>query len=284
MVAVDAMSEHRALPLIGVPACVREIGVYPFHAVGEKYINAVAHGAGGLPLLIPAFGRGRDLDALDNHVDLDDLVGRLDGLFLTGSPSNVEPHHYGGPQSAPGTHHDVQRDETTLPLIRAAVDAGLPLFAVCRGIQEFNVAFGGTLHQRVHEVPGLMDHRADTDKPREAQYQPVHAVALAPGGLLAGLAGAEAEEIMVNSLHAQAIDRPGDSLAVEATAPDGLIEAVRVEGAPAFALGVQWHPEWRVREDPFSLAMFEAFGDAARARARERSGPRAIQGLRGRVA
>ena len=279
---------HDSLPLIGIPACVREIGIHPFHAVGEKYINAIAHGAGGLPVLIPAFGRGQDLEPLDSHVDLYDLVGRLDGLFLTGSPSNVEPYRYGGPQSVPGTHHDVQRDETTLPLIRAAAAAGLPLFAVCRGIQELNVAFGGTLHQRVQEVPGLLDHRADESLPREAQYQAVHAVALAPGGLLAGLAGAgagaRAGEIMVNSLHSQAIDRPGEGLAVEATAPDGLIEAVRVDAAPAFALGVQWHPEWRVRENPFSLAMFEAFGDAARARARERSEPRGERELRGRVA
>ena len=286
MLAVDAMSAHRPLPLIGIPSCVREIGIHPFHAVGEKYVNAVAHGAGGLPLLIPAFGAGRDLEPLDEHIDLDDLVGRLDGLFLTGSPSNVEPQRYGGSASAPGTHHDVQRDETTLPLIRAAVDAGLPLFAVCRGIQELNVAFGGTLHQRVQEAPGLFDHREDKEKPREAQYEPAHAVALVPGGLLAGLAGAQ--QVMVNSLHAQAIDRPGEGLAVEATAPDGLIEAVRVENAPAFALGVQWHPEWRVRENPFSLAMFEAFGDAARARAgareRDRSEPRATRELRGRVA
>ena len=282
MLAVEAMSEHRALPLIGIPACVREIGIHPFHAVGEKYINAVAHGAGGLPVLIPAFGAGQDLEPLDRHIDLDDLVGRLDGLFLTGSPSNVEPRRYGGSASAPGTHHDVQRDETTLPLIRAAVSAGLPLLAVCRGIQEFNVAFGGTLHQRVQEVPGLFDHREDKAKPRAAQYEPAHAVALTPGGLLAGLAGAT--EVMVNSLHAQAIDRPGDGLAIEATAPDGLVEAVRVEGAPAFALGVQWHPEWRVRDNPFSLALFEAFGDAARARAQERLEPRATRGLRGRVA
>ena len=101
MLAVAAMSPRHPLPLIGIPACVREIGIHPFHAVGEKYINAVAHGAGGLPVLIPAFGRGQDLEPLDSHVDLDDLIGRLDGLFLTGSPSNVEPHRYGGPQSVP---------------------------------------------------------------------------------------------------------------------------------------------------------------------------------------
>lgn len=265
------MTEH-GLPLVGIPACAtQEENGSVFHKAGEKYIVAAARAARCLPLLIPALG-----DWYDPH----ELAARLDGLMLTGSPSNVEPRRYGGPQSAPGTHHDVQRDETTLPLIRAAVDAGLPLFAVCRGIQELNVAFGGTLHQRVQDVPGLIDHRENKAKPRAAQYEPAHAVALTPGGLLAGLAGAGATEIMVNSLHAQAIDRPGDGLAVEATAPDGLIEAVRVEGAPAFALGVQWHPEWRVRDNPFSLALFEAFGDAARARAQLRQ----HRGLQGRVA
>jgi len=258
------------LPLIGIPACAREIGIHPFHVVGEKYINAVAHGSGALPLLIPAFGAGRDLASLVELVDVEDLVSRLDGLFLTGSPSNVEPHLYAGEPSRPGTHHDAQRDVTTLPLINAALAAGLPLFAVCRGIQELNVALGGTLHQNVQELPGHRDHRADTTLPRDDQYAPAHKVRLTPGGLIARLVGAE--EIAVNSLHAQGIDRLGEGLAVEAVAPDGLIEAVRVSQAPGFALGVQWHPEWRVAETPRYRVLFEAFGDAARARADARRG------------
>src|SRR6185437_13309167 len=134
----DAMAMNSALPMIGIPCCVKPIKERPFHAVGEKYIDAVAREAGGLPLLVPG----------------------LDGLFLTGSPSNVEPHHYGGAPSRPGTAHDPQRDATTLPLIRAAVAAGLPVLAVCRGIQELNAALGGTLHQLVHELPGRRDHRS----------------------------------------------------------------------------------------------------------------------------
>ena len=264
------MTTQHPMPIIGIASDVREIGIHPFHAVGEKYINAVAHASGALPVLLPTLGGGRDLADLTGHVALDDLIARLDGLFLTGSPSNVEPHHYDGETSAPGTLHDPQRDITTLPLIRAAVDAGLPLFAVCRGIQELNVAFGGTLHQRVHEVPGLIKHCEDTSLPRAQQYAPSHAVRLAQGGLIARLAGAA--DAMVNSLHIQAIDRPGDRLVVEATAPDGLIEAVRVEGARSFALGVQWHPEWRVMDDALSRALFGAFGDAARARAAARRG------------
>jgi putative glutamine amidotransferase len=266
------------LPLIGIPSCVRHVGIHPFHVVGEKYVNAVAHAAHALPVFIPAFGRGQDLEPLDDHIALDDLIGRLDGLFLTGSPSNVEPHHYDGPDSEPGTHHDAQRDDTTLPLIRAAVDAGLPLFAVCRGIQEVNVAFGGTLHQMVQEVPGMIDHRADTARPRDDQYGPAHPVSLTPGGVLARLAGTT--EVTVNSLHSQAVDRLGDGLTTEALAPDGLIEAVSVDHARSFAVAVQWHPEWRVMDNPFSLALFRAFGDAARMRADTRG----QRELRGRVA
>ncbi len=262
------MSVTHPLPLIGIPADVREVGIHPFHGVGEKYINAVAHGAGALPLLLPAFGPGRDLEAMVGHVDIEDLVALLDGLFLPGSPSNVEPRHYGGEASAPDTTHDPQRDATTLPLIETALSAALPLFAVCRGFQELNVALGGTLHQRLEEVAGLIDHREDTGLPREALYAPSHSLRLAPGGLLAGLIGAQ--QIEVNSLHAQGVDRLAARLVAEATAPDGLVEAARVAEAPGFTLGVQWHPEWRVRENPVSLALFEAFGDAARARAAAR--------------
>jgi putative glutamine amidotransferase len=275
VIASTAMDLSSPLPLIGIPSCVRDVGIHPYHVVGEKYINAVAHAAQALPVLIPAFGQGRDLDSLVDHIALDDLIGRLDGLFLTGSPSNVEPHHYDGPDSRPGTHHDAQRDDTTLPLIRAAADAGLPMFAVCRGIQEVNVAFGGTLHQLVQDVPGMMDHREDQGRERDDQYGPAHPVTLTAGGILADLAGAT--EVDVNSLHSQSIDRLAPGLTAEAVAPDGLIEAVSVDHAGAFALAVQWHPEWRVMDNPFSLAMFRAFGDAARARAADR-GRRELQG------
>ncbi len=246
-------------PLVGIPACARMMGAHPFHVTGDKYIRAVSDGAGALPLLVPALGDG---------LDIMDLVARLDGILVTGSASNVEPHRYGGPPSAEGTLHDPARDATTLPLIRAALAAGVPLLGICRGFQELNVALGGTLHQRVHEVAGLSDHREDTTAPLEVQYGPAHPVRLAPGGVLARLAGSG--EVRVNSVHGQGIDRLAPGLAVEATAPDGLVEAVRVEAAPAFALAVQWHPEWRFWEDPVSTALFAAFGAAAAERARRR--------------
>lgn len=246
-------------PLIGLPADRRTIGLHPFHAVGDKYARAVLEASGGLPLLIPA---------LAEELRLDELVDRLDGLLFTGSPSNVEPHHYEGPPSHPGTLHDPARDATTLPLIRKAVQAGVPVLGICRGFQEMNVAFGGSLHQRVHEVAGYIDHRDDESQPLEVQYGPAHEVILEPDGLLRSLAGVE--RVRVNSLHWQGIERLGPALAVEARAPDGLIEAFRVVDAPRLALAVQWHPEWQVMDNPLSRALFAAFGAASRERAESR--------------
>jgi putative glutamine amidotransferase len=254
------MQIDKAAPLIGIPACVRQLDESPFHVAGEKYITAIAFAAGGLPMLIPALGESYDPA---------DLVARLDGLFVTGSPSNVAVHHYGGAPDRPDSPQDPARDATTLPLIRAAVAAGLPLFGVCRGIQEVNVAFGGTLDPQLHLGEGRLDHRSPKGVPYEEKYAPQHAVALAPDGIIAGLVGRT--EIEVNSLHWQGIDRLGKGLVVEATAPDGVIEAVRVDGAASFALAVQWHPEFRALENPVSRALFGAFGAAARARAEARS-------------
>jgi len=244
-------------PIIGVPADRRLLGSHWFHCVGEKYLKAVAEAADALPLIVPAFGE---------RLELEVLLERCDGVLLTGSPSNVEPRRYDGSPSAPGTWHDPERDATTLPLIPRAVKAGLPLLAVCRGFQEMNVAYGGTLHQKLHAVPGLMMHKEDESQPLDAQYAPVHEVELTPGGVLAGLAGRT--RITVNSLHSQGIDRLGEGLLVEGRAPDGVIEAVRVGDARGFALAVQWHPEWQVLNNDFSTALFAAFGAAARAHAR----------------
>jgi putative glutamine amidotransferase len=202
------------------------------------------------------------IPALAEELGMDELLGRLDGLMLTGSVSNVEPHHYSGPPSDPGTVHDPARDATTLPLIRRAVSSGLPVLGICRGFQEMNVAFGGTLHQKVHEVEGRLDHREDVQLGLDAQYGPAHEVMLEPQGLLYGLAGKD--RVTVNSLHAQGIDRLGEGLSVEARAPDGLVEGFRVRQAAGFALAVQWHPEWKVMSNPFSQALFAAFGAAAR--------------------
>ncbi|HEX4388590.1 MAG TPA: gamma-glutamyl-gamma-aminobutyrate hydrolase family protein [Steroidobacteraceae bacterium] len=246
-------------PLIGIPADRRMVGHHPFHMVGEKYARAILEAAGAVPLLIPS---------LAEELGFDELLERLDGLLFTGSPSNVEPRRYQGPPSDPGTLHDPARDATTLPLIRKAVASGLPVLGICRGFQEVNVAFGGTLHQKLHEVAGHLDHRDDDSQPLEVQYGPAHEVTLEPGGVLRHLI--DAERIQVNSLHSQGIDRLGGELAVEARAPDGVIEAFRVRDARRFALAVQWHPEWKAMANPFSRALFAAFGEASRERAQSK--------------
>ncbi|MFJ4375030.1 gamma-glutamyl-gamma-aminobutyrate hydrolase family protein [Pseudomonas japonica] len=239
-------------PLIGVTACRQMLGNTPSHTVGDKYVEAAAFA--GVPLILPA---------RDEAADPQRLLERLDGILFTGSPSNVEPHHYNGAPSAEGTRHDVQRDRLTLPLLRAAIAAGVPVLCICRGFQELNVALGGTLHQRVHELPGYLDHREPHNAPLEEQYSPRHLVTVEPDGQFQRLG--LPRSFMVNSLHGQGIDRLADGLRVEALAPDGLIEAVSMEDAPGFVLGVQWHPEWRYADNPVSLRLFQAFRAACHA-------------------
>ena len=246
----------RRKPVIGIPADRRILGAHPFHCVGEKYIEAVARAADAIPVLVPSLGE---------LIAVGELLERIDGILLTGSASNVEPHRYAGPASDADTLHDPHRDALTLPLIPRAIESGLPVFGVCRGFQEMNVAFGGTLWQKVHEVPGLSDHRENKDDPLELQYGPAHEVELVRDGLLHRLAGKG--RVTVNSVHAQGVRTLGSALEIEARAPDGLVEAFRVRAAPAFAVAVQWHPEWQVMSNPFSRALFAAFGDAARERA-----------------
>lgn len=248
-------------PLIGIPADRRLLGHHYFHCVGEKYIAAVEQGADAVAVLIPSLGEA---------LRLDELLDRFDGVLLTGSPSNVEPHRYSGPASEPGTLHDAYRDATTLPMIPRVVGAGMPLLAICRGFQEFNVAFGGTLWQKLHEVEGYRNHREDLQAPLETQYGPAHEVELTPGGMLHALSGG-VERLMVNSLHSQGVQQLAPGLQVEARAPDGVVEALSVKNAPAFALALQWHPEWKFQDNAFSRALFAAFGTAAREHARKRT-------------
>lgn len=244
-------------PLIGVPCCTAIANNRPMHWAGEKYLVAIADAAGAVPVLLPA---------LAGHIGAEEFVERFDGLLLTGSRSNIEPSRYGGPPDPDGAPNeddprDLKRDASILPLIRAAAAADLPVLAICRGCQELNVALGGTLHPKIHEIDGRIDHRS-RHIPVEGRYEYVaHPVSLTPGGMLASLAGTS--ELPVNSLHWQGIDLLAPALAIEAVAPDGQIEAVRHRTA-GFILGVQWHPEYRVMENDFSRALFSAWGDACR--------------------
>ncbi|MGX9461982.1 gamma-glutamyl-gamma-aminobutyrate hydrolase family protein [Shewanella sp. A14] len=242
-----------SLPLIGVVACNQQIGLHPFNIVGEKYLLSVVNGAKGFPLIIPSLG---------GEIPTKDLLSRLDGILFTGSPSNVEPHHYQGLPSEAGTHHDPKRDATTLPLIKAAIEAGIPVLGICRGFQEMNVVYGGSLYQKLHEVGTFIEHREDKYAPLDVQYGLSHQVNLVAGGLLHDAWGCDTAE--VNSVHTQGVERLGNGLQPEAFAPDGLIEAFSVKNAKNFALGVQWHPEWKVTENAFYTAIFEAFGQACR--------------------
>lgn len=241
-------------PLVAVISDRRQVDeAHFFHMVGEKYLQALISAAGVYPVAIPS---------LADELDIGEILLHVDGIFLTGSPSNVEPSRYKGEPSKPGTWHDPERDRTAVPLISAAVAASVPLFGICRGFQEMNVAFGGTLHQAVHENPGYQLHKEDGDAHLDVQYGPSHEVTFVAGGLLERITGKRT--VTVNSLHSQGVDRLADRLTVEATADDGLIEAFVVADAPAFALGVQWHPEWLVEANQTSTAIFDAFGEACR--------------------
>lgn len=247
------MSDANPL-IIGLVADCKMIGPHPFHALGDKYVRSIIDGMNAIPLLIPAIGEPKLLET---------YLSMIDGLLLTGSHSNIEPHHYQG-EAALEPVHDPARDATTLPLIKMAVDADIPILGVCRGFQEINVAFGGNLHQRVQEIPGMMDHREDTQQPLDVQYAPAHPIQLEAGSILASIA--RTDEVSVNSIHQQGVDTLGASLIIEAKAPDGLIEAFRLDRDDRFVLAVQWHPEWKVTSNPFYLGIFSAFSAACECR------------------
>lgn len=250
-------------PLIGVTACYVEIDERAQNRCAIKYYAPIPEVIGGVPVLIPTH-LGEDGGATGESTALiDALLSRLDGVLLTGSPSNVEPGRYDGTPSVDGTHHDPARDATTLPLIRRCIALGVPMLGICRGIQEMNVALGGTLHQHLKDQPGKFDHRRWRwrDQPVAVQMAPRHGIAIRHGGVLSQILDG-AREVKVNSLHGQGIDRVAEDLIVEATAADGSIEAVSVRGASAFALGVQWHAEYGPDEYPVHAAIFRAFGRA----------------------
>ena len=250
-----------SLPIVLVPACNQLLGGYPTHTVKRQYIEAVRL-AGALPLVVPWLEAG----------EIDGALDHAHGVLLTGSPSNVDPAHYGEPVHDPALPLDPQRDAWTLPLARRVLARGMPLLAICRGAQEINVALGGTLHQAVQEVPSMDDHRDDPSADRAAQWGPAHVVDVVPGGVVEQLLGAARFE--VNSLHGQGVKRLAAGLRVEAVAPDGLIEAFSVDTSSGpsrgFNLCVQWHPEWQARSNPVSMRLLQAFGSAVQAYRDER--------------
>ena len=246
-------------PVVLVPADNRLAGRHPSHLVGAKYVDAVRL-AGGLPLVVPSA----------TAADVDELLALADGVLLTGSPSNVHPSHFGQPVHDAAQPLDADRDAWTLPLVPKALAAGVPLLAICRGLQEANVALGGTLHQAVQQIVGFADHRDPPDAPLDVQYGPAHDIEVQPGGVLDGLLGAG--RFVVNSLHGQGVERLAGGARVEARAPDGLVEAFSMPAAPGFNLFVQWHPEWRATDNPVSMRLLAAFGDACRARRALREG------------
>ena len=251
---------NRTAPLVAVPADIREFQGYSWHAVPAQYLDAARDAAGVAPIVVPAHGDG----------GVDAILDAVHGLLVTGSRTNVHPALYGAEPSPAHEPYDDARDATTLPLIRAALDRGLPVLAICRGIQELNVALGGTLATEIQDMDGRDDHRMTPSENPDERFAIKHPVQVAPDGRLADVLGGD---VRVNSLHRQAIDRLAPALAIEARAPDGTIEAVSVKGAKAFAVGVQWHPEYWARHaaatpDRASFDLFAAFGNAVRAHAR----------------
>ncbi|MGP1629695.1 MAG: gamma-glutamyl-gamma-aminobutyrate hydrolase family protein [Giesbergeria sp.] len=244
--------------LVWLPADHRLLGSddqkMPYWVLGDKYARAIKEHAQAEPVVFP----------LASANEIAELLALVDGVMLTGSASNIHPSHFGESVTDPNLPLDHQRDALTLELVKACVANAVPLLGVCRGFQEINVALGGTLHQQVHSVSGMMDHREPPNELYAAQYAQRHEVRLEPGCAFAQWAGADTAQ--VNSLHGQGVGRLAQGLRALAHAPDGLVEAFEVQGAKTFAYAVQWHPEWRTAETPFYRAIFTAFGDACRSR------------------
>ncbi len=233
----------------------------PFLVLGDKYARAVKIGAQAQPVLFP----------LADPEQIPQLLEVVDGVMLTGSPSNVHPSHFDEVVADPDLPVDPARDALTLALVKACVDGGVPLLGLCRGFQEINVAMGGSLHQQVQNLPGMMDHRDPPNQPLAVQYGPSHVAHFEPGSAFAQWAGAD--QAMINSLHGQGVNRLGSGLKALGHAPDGIVEAFAVQGARAFAYAVQWHPEWGFQQGGLDGAIFTAFGESCRIRSQARRDP-----------
>lgn len=240
-------------PIVAIICDTNQQGPHLYHQAGDKYVQALVRCSDIMPVLIPA---------LEDPLETEAILGLADGVLFTGGYSNIERHHYGEASAPHGEHQDANRDKNTLPLVKAVLNAGIPMLGICRGLQEMNVALGGTLYPRVHEVEGRRDHREDKEAPVEIQYGPAHEVTVRKDSFLYEIVGKN--RFIVNSVHGQAIRKLAPCLQVDATADDNTIEAVSPKKAKAFALAVQWHPEWKAWENPQSTKIFEAFGNAVR--------------------
>lgn len=250
-------------PLVAVPTDIREFDNYLWHGIPQPYLEAAIGTANVTPLGVPSFGADR--------IDMNHLLDVVDGVMITGSKSNVHPSLYGGVATEENGPYDPGRDATSIPMIRMAIERRVPLLCICRGIQELNVALGGTLATEIHEQEDNHDHRAIVSEVQDERFAIHQTVTVKPGSCLADIVGAG--DLTVNSLHRQSIGELADGLVVEAVAPDGIVEAVSVVGARAFAVGVQWHPEYWAATDRPSTQIFEAFGEAVRRHAAAKTSP-----------
>ena len=264
-------------PVVGVIGSAHLVeNRFPAQRVGDRNLMAVADVAGALPLIFAGDPAITDIDA---------LLETVDGVLLTGARANVHPDNFGAREDPKYEPYDRRRDALALPLIKVCVERGVPLFGVCRGFQEMNVAFGGTLHPEIRELPGRLNHRmprlanGEIHPDQAVVYGERHDVRLTPGGVFARLMGRET--IRVNSLHGQGILDRGQRIVVEGVAEDGTIEAIRIADAPGFALGVQWHAEYDPQQNPVNRVLFEAFGAALREQRRGLSAPGAGQTVAG---
>ena len=253
-------NQSKRKPVVLMSMGAQERKGHAYQVMTHKYITPLVELSGCVPLLAPSCC-GTD--------DLEQYLSMVDGVYLTGAGSNIDPALYGQENLTPTKGQDPDRDLFDIPLIRAAIARGLPLFGICRGMQEINVALGGDIHQKAYEVDGINDHREDSDDPVDVQYADTHAVRPVPGTWFAELVGQA--EIPVNSLHGQALDKLGEGIEALAHAEDGLIEAIHLPNAANFTLAVQWHPEWQAAQNPQSVKIFQAFGDACRQQAARRA-------------